>query len=147
MAGIVACLLAGLEVISCPGEYSGHLQGIAVGPDWSIYWVFTNQLVKTDDTGKQLASVQVPPHHGDPAYAQDKLYVPVNLGPFNEEAGTADSWVYVYEPATLEFLEKHPVPEVVYGAGALECFEGHFFVAGGLPKGHTQNFLSNPVIR
>ena len=141
MVGILVCLLAGVEVISCPGEYGGHLQGIAVGPDCSIYWVFTTQLVKTDAAGTLLVSTPVPSHHGDPAYARDTLYVPVNLGLFNEEGDKADSWIYVYHPATLELLERHPLPEVVYGAGATEWFEGHFYVVGGLPKGHTQNYV------
>jgi hypothetical protein len=69
------------------------------------------------------------------------VFVAVNLGKFNEPAGKADSSVYEYAAATLELLKKHPVPEVVHGAGGIAGHDGRFLVAGGLPPGVDEDYL------
>ena len=51
--------LADAGEIRCAGDYQYHLQGICTGPDQSIYWSFTTDLVKTDDTGKVQQSIKV----------------------------------------------------------------------------------------
>ena len=65
----------------------------------------------------------------------------VNLGKFNDPKGNADSWVYVYDPDDLSFLEKHEIQEAFYGAGGIGFQDGHFFVVGGLPKGVEENYV------
>ena len=65
----------------------------------------------------------------------------VNFGEFNKEAGRADSWVYVYDAGGLDLIEKHAVPEVVHGAGGIDCHDGTFYVVGGLPEGHDANYV------
>jgi hypothetical protein len=127
--------------IVCPGSYGGHLQGIATDKDGAIYWSFTTELVKTDMTGSILEKVSVPTHHGDLTFHDGKVYVAVNLGQFNEEAGHADSWVYVYDAKTLQLISTHNIPEAVHGAGGMDYLEEHFFVVGGLPKGHSANYV------
>ncbi len=133
-------LFAALNEIACPGEYGGHVQGIATDPEQNIYWSFTVALTKTDAEGSLLQTVEVPNHHGDLVWVDGKVYVAVNLGAFNLEAGKADSWVYIYDAESLDLLEKHEVPEVVHGAGGITHREGIFVVVGGLPKGHDRNY-------
>jgi hypothetical protein len=69
------------------------------------------------------------------------VYVAVNLGKFNEPAGKADSWVFVYDAETLAELERHPVPELVHGAGGMGYHDGKFIVIGGLPPGVSENYI------
>ena len=122
------------------GVYPGHLQGICVDDD-AIYWSWTDVLVKTDMTGKVIRKLEVPSHHGDLCYHDGKIYVAVNLGKFNQPEGQADSWVYVYDAATLEELDRHPVQELVHGAGGMAFQEGRFIIVGGLPPGTDENYL------
>ena len=42
---------------------------------------------------------------------------------------------------TLADLAKHPVPEVVHGAGGMEYHDGKFIIVGGLPPGVGENYL------
>lgn len=128
------------EVV-CEGSYDGHLQGIAVDGAKAIYWSFTATLVKTDENGKLLKSVRVPSHHGDLTCHEGKVYCAVNLGKFNQEPGKADSWVYVFDANDLALIAKHPTPEVVHGAGGMDCRQGHFYVIGGLPVGYQENYV------
>jgi len=67
--------------------------------------------------------------------------VAVNLGAFNMPAGRADSWIFVYDAASLKELGRHPVPEVVHGAGGVAHHGGSFFVVGGLPKDAPANYI------
>ena len=65
----------------------------------------------------------------------------VNLGKFNDPAGNADSWVYVYDADDLSLLKKHKTPEVFHGAGGIGFCDGRFFVVGGLPAGVKENYV------
>ena len=72
--------------IVCEGKYAGHLQGTdAVGTN--IWWSFTKTLVRTDLSGKVLATQNAPSHQGDLCVKDDTLYVAVNRGRFNTETG------------------------------------------------------------
>lgn len=126
--------------VNCEGTYPHHLQGICADRD-ALYWSFTTTLVKTDLKGTLLTKVPVANHHGDLCFHEGKLYVAVNLGKFNDPQGQADSWVYVYEAATLKELARHKVQEVFHGAGGIGICRGHFFVVGGLPDGVEKNFI------
>ncbi|MDP2323445.1 MAG: hypothetical protein Q8N51_05390, partial [Gammaproteobacteria bacterium] len=97
--------------------------------------------VKTDREGKLIKHVPTVSHHGDACFHDGKVYIAVNLGRFNDPEGNADSWVYVYDPETLERLEKHPVPEVFHGAGGIGVRGGQFYVVGGLPEGVEENYV------
>ncbi len=126
--------------IVCEGRYGGHLQGIAVDGMGHVYWSFTVDLVKTDMDGRVIAARKVPTHHGDLTWRDGNIYVAVNLGDFNREAGHADSWVYVYDGSDLSFLSRHEVPEVVHGAGGMAWDGARFVVIGGLPEGYDVNY-------
>jgi len=125
----------------CEGDYGGHLQGVCTDEREAIYWSFTTEMVKTDRLGKILKRVPAVSHHGDLCFHRGKIYVAVNLGQFNNPEGKADSWIYVYQPDTLELLEKHAVPEVFHGAGGMDVRGDHFYVVGGLPNGVEENYV------
>lgn len=129
------------HAVRCPGTYSGHLQGVCTNDRDRIYWSFTTDLVMTDPAGKLLGKIDVADHHGDLCFHDGKLYVAVNLGEFNQPAGRADSWVYVYDADTLEELARHRADEVVHGAGGIGVRDGRFYVVGGLPSGIEENYV------
>jgi len=125
----------------CDGVYPRHLQGICSDERAAIFWSWTDALVKTGTDGRILKQVPVANHHGDLCYHAGRVYVAVNLGKFNQPAGQADSWVYVYDSETLAELARHPVPELVHGAGGMAFHAGKFIVAGGLPPDVNENYL------
>jgi hypothetical protein len=156
---------AAFHPVTCEGTYARHVQGICTNERDAIYWSWTDVLVKTDADGHVLKKVDVASHHGDLCYHDGRVYVAVNLGKFNEPAGkadswvyvydgdtlaelsrhavpeNADSWVYVYDGDTLAELSRHAVPELVHGAGGMAWHEGKFFVIGGLPPGVKENYI------
>ena len=125
--------------VECEGTYKQHLQGVCTGDD-SIFWCFTTTLVKTDLSGKLLKKSDVATHHGDLCFHDGNLFVAVNFAIFNRAEGGADSWVYVYKADDLSLIAKHPVPEVLHGAGGIACHGGKFVVVGGLPPGVEENY-------
>lgn len=129
------------RAFACEGTYPHHLQGICTNDQDAIYWSFTTVLVKTDAGGKVLKKIPVPNHHGDLCFHDGKLFVAVNLGKFNQPAGSADSWVYVYDAEDLALLARHETQEAVHGAGGIGFHGGHFFVVGGLPPGIDENYV------
>lgn len=131
--------VAGQNYVQSEGTYPVHLQGITTNGVDTIFWSFTDRLVKTDTAGKIIQSVTVPSHHGDLTFANNKLYVAVNLGPFNELTG-AESWVYEYDPNTLKKDAAYQVSEVTYGAGGIAYHNGKFLVVGGLHPSQNANF-------
>jgi endonuclease/exonuclease/phosphatase family metal-dependent hydrolase len=126
--------------IECEGTYGGHLQGV-VSDGKSLYWSHTVQLVKTDLKGQQKIRIDVPDHHGDLTFQEGKLFVAVELGAFNREAGAADPWVYIYDAATLTLLKRHRVPELIHGCGGIASNGSSFVLVGGLPGNHPQNYV------
>ncbi|WP_233207351.1 MULTISPECIES: hypothetical protein [Pirellulaceae] len=128
------------HAIDCQGTYRGHLQGVCCDSAGGVYWSFTDRLVKTDTEGQILVAVDAPSHQGDLCYRDGKVYVAVNLGQFNQPAGKADSWVFVYDAETFKEISRHDVSEVVHGAGGMDDYEGHFYVIGGLPPGTNENY-------
>ncbi len=129
------------HAVECEGIYTNHLQGICTDGQKTIFWSWTDVLVKTDQRGHLLRRVNVANHHGDLCYLEGKVYVAVNLGKFNLPAGHADSWVYVYAADRLTELARHPTPELVHGAGGITYHGGRFIVVGGLPEVINQNYL------
>lgn len=132
---------ADLGPTACEGSYSHHLQGVCADEDGSIFWSFTTKLVKTDRGGKVVKAVDVDDHHGDRCLVDGSVYVAVNLGKFNDPAGNADSWVYVYRAEDLSLVAKHKTPEVFHGAGGIAHRDGKFLVVGGLPDDVAENYV------
>ncbi len=136
-----AVAATGFDAVPCEGTYPHHLQGICTNERDAIYWSFTTTLVKTDRQGRVLKKIPVASHHGDLCFDDEKIYVAVNLGKFNDAAGRADSWVYVYDAGDLAFLKKHQIQQVFHGAGGIGIRNGQFFVVGGLPEGVNENYV------
>jgi hypothetical protein len=129
------------HAVACEGTYPKHLQGFCTNDRDAIFWCFTTVLVKTDAEGRVLKQVPVASHHGDLCFKDERVYVAVNLGKFNEPAGKEDSWVYVYDAETLAEVARHPVPELVHGAGGMAWHDGRFIIIGGLPTGANENYV------
>ena len=130
-----------IQTIRCEGAYPMHLQGISTDQKKSIYWSFTNEMVRTDLKGKVLNRVKVLNHHGDLCYVDGKIYVAVNLGKFNRPPGQEDSWVFVYNAGNLKEVARYKVPELVHGAGGIASNKGKFYVVGGLPPDYNENYV------
>lgn len=126
--------------VQCEGIYRHHLQGICTDDKDAIFWSFTTALVKTNAKGQVLKKIAVENHHGGLCFQDGKIFVAVNLGNFNQPAGKADSWVFVYQADDLSLVSTHRVPEVVHGAGGMAFHDGVFVVVGGLPKGIEENY-------
>jgi len=127
--------------ITSEGLFPRHLQGVCRAPAGELYWSWTDAIAKTDAEGRLLARVPADNHQGDLCYHEGRVYVAVNLGRFNRPPGEEDSWVYVFDGESLELLEKHPVPELVHGAGGIACDGERFIVVGGLPPETEENYL------
>ncbi len=125
--------------IVCAGDYGGHLQGVATDGE-SIYWSFTVAVVKTDLTGKILASRAAPSHQGDMCYKDGVVYVAVNRGKFNTETRGV-SQVTAYDAKTLEPLWTKPLPDMPHGAGGMTWKGDRFYIIGGLPLKHEKNYV------
>ncbi|TWT65989.1 hypothetical protein [Allorhodopirellula solitaria] len=130
-----------IGAVECEGDYSRHLQGVCLDDQGSIFWSFTTELVKTDETGKIEKKIPVADHHGDLCHRDGQIFVAVNLGKFNDPKGNADSWVYVYDAETLDPIAKHEVQEVFHGAGGIGVHGDRFYVVGGLPSGVQENYV------
>ncbi len=137
---LAACAFAGLpEKIVCEGDYGGHLQGVATDGD-NIYWSFTVAVVKTDLSGKILASRAAPSHQGDMCFKDGVVYVAVNRGLFNTETGGV-SQVTAYDAKTLEPIKTTPLPDMPHGAGGMTWKDDRFYIIGGLPLKHERNYV------
>ncbi len=100
-------LLAGAEEITCEGTYPQHLQDLCRGADGSLYWSFTNRLIKTDAGGNFLCGIAVPGHHGGLTIRDGLLYVSVCY--ITDWSKGADySEILVYRPEDLAFVKKYP---------------------------------------
>ena len=146
---LLLCLAAGAlraappawQEAACEGAYPRHVQGVCSNGRDALYWSWTDAMVKTDLTGKVLQRVPADNHQGDLCHHAGKIYVAVNLGKFNRPAGEADSWVYIYDAATLKEERRVAVPELVHGAGGMACDGRRFLIVGGLPDEVNENYL------
>jgi hypothetical protein len=124
--------------IPCEGEYGMHLQGIATNHTDALFWSFTVTLVKTDLTGRVLATANAIYHLGDLTYHDGKVYVAACT---TWDRPGNNSKVYVHSAEDLSLVEMKPVPEATYGAGGIEYHDGRFYLVGGAdPKGE-ENFI------
>jgi hypothetical protein len=131
------------EYIITIGKFPKHLQGITTDDNRrSVFWSFTDRLVKSDLVGNILLEIPVDAHHGDLCYFDNKVYVAVEKGAFNG-SGPNESWVYVYDALDLTLVSKKRIVETVFGAGGIGFGENSFVIIGGLPGDatHRENYL------
>lgn len=96
------------------GKYPLHLQGIAVSGNKTLYFSFTNRLIKTDPDGNILIDAEVKGGHlGDITWHCGKIY-----GTLLGEPRTGDPWdawtsfqILVFDES-LQLLEKIDLPLV-----------------------------------
>lgn len=124
--------------IQCEGVYGGHLQGTdARGTN--IWWSFTKKIVRTDLSGRVLASCDAPSHQGDLCVKDDTLYVAVNRGRFNTETAGV-SFVYSFDAVTLAKKKVWPL-DMPMGAGGITWKDDRFYVVGGLTPTRNRNYI------
>lgn len=135
---IPAFALEAPSSIKCEGSYGGHLQGTdARGTN--IWWSFTKTIVRTDLSGRVLASCDALPHQGDLCVKGDTLYVAVNRGRFNTET-EGESYVYSFDAMTLAQKRIWRL-DMPMGAGGMTWRGDRFYVVGGLPPTHRVNYV------
>jgi hypothetical protein len=140
-AGLTPLQIMAASGVTLSGVYPGHLQGVCTNDRDAIYWSMTTAIVKTDVAGNIVQQLAVPTHHGDLCHVDGRIYVAVNLALFNDPEQRSDSWIYVYDVNDLALLARHPVRQVVYGAGGIAFGQGRFIVVGGLPDGVGENHI------
>lgn len=143
-AGVALCVVGqALSVdvpaeIKCAGSYGGHLQGTdARGTN--IWWSFTKTIVRTDLSGRVLASCDAPSHQGDLCVKGDTLYVAVNRGRFNTETKGV-SFVYSFDAMTLKQKKVWEL-DMPMGAGGMTWKDDRFYVVGGLTPTRRCNYV------
>ncbi len=124
---LLPLMLSGQPEIICEGIYPQHLQDLCRGEDGSLYWCFTNRLIKTDAQGNFLRGIAVDGHHGGLTVRDGLLYVSTCY--INDWSRGADySEIFVYNPEDLSFVKKIPFPDAT-GIDGIEATPDGFAVA------------------
>ena len=148
--------------IQLNGLPAGHIQGVAAD-DKYIYLSYSRNIVKCDWSGKVIKKINIPRfdnlddpkcdlealkkkynirnhHSGDCCLYDGKLYVAYCGSGFNRylKGGMSYNYVYVFDP-DLNFIRRHHVPDMEFGAGGMTCVNGKFFLVGGRPRGIPGN--------
>ena len=145
-------------------KINGHLQGVALAGK-SLYLSFTGSIARYDFDSKTLKTIQTPVfdgigeagaaskalrerynirrhHSGAPCFVDGKLYVAYSGSGFNMPLNGKYSYNYVYVfDSELNFIGRHHVPDLQYGAGAVTFANGKFYLAGGRPNGVSGNTI------
>ncbi|MGN0853527.1 MAG: hypothetical protein ACI4Q3_09150 [Kiritimatiellia bacterium] len=139
--GLSGCRMLGLgrdfpdtEQIELQGTYGGHLQDVWQA-DGTIWWTHTDQILRTDMTGKILQRARVDGHHAGCEVKDGKLYVavcPMQSKTNGKTTAACHPQINVYDATTLELLETHVLEGVVDRAGSLAILADGSFVIGCL---------------
>lgn len=148
--------------IQLNGLSAGHIQGVAADEKY-IYLSYSTKIVKCDWNGVVVKIIDTPRfdglndprndiaalkkkynirhhHSGDCCFHDGKLYVAYCGSGFNKylNGGMSYNYVYVFNP-DLNFIRRHHVPEMEFGAGGITFANGKFYLVGGRPRGITGN--------
>lgn len=119
-------------------EFRGHVQGVCTDGT-NIYWSMTYDLVKTDQTGKELARHTDKFHMGDLCWHEGKIYVGVNR---TEEKGVRrGDEVWVFEPEKLERVKVYPTPQTIWCNNGIEWYGGRFWIVSCTPTYSRYNYV------
>ena len=120
--------------IPLEGEYPGHLQDVWYDGSNTLYWAHTQDLLKTDLTGRVLKRAKVDGHHAGIELKDGKLYVAVcKMQGQTKGKTTPDCFVTVgeYDAETLELVKMH-VTDINDRSGSLAILADGTFVVGCL---------------
>lgn len=134
----IACCAQAATIV-CGGSGPGHLQGIACDGE-AIYWCFTKRLVKTNLSGTELLSVDVPGHSGDICVHNGKVYIATDEGLYVREDNFKQE-VRVYDAATLQRVAVYNIDadcaEKNVHVSSIEYANGRFYLAMGQDSSST----------
>ncbi|MBI5851128.1 MAG: hypothetical protein HZB39_08885 [Planctomycetes bacterium] len=118
-----------LGAVDCGGTWRGELRGIDTDHAGSIFWSFTRDLVRTDATGRVVASVAIDGGIGDLCAHGDTVTA---LG--LDASGASADRLSVRDGRTLALVREVPLRGVIDGgATSIAWTGGRFFVTGGVP--------------
>ena len=117
-----------------PGMYGGHLQDVTRDGEF-LYWAHTRTILKTDLSGKILASVRDFDHNAGCQVLDGKLYVAVCtrggvIRPEDREKYKLQ--INVYDAGDLHLVEKRMIENAPDRAGSLAILPDGSFVVGCL---------------
>ena len=117
-----------------PGKYGGHLQDVTRDGEF-LYWAHTRMILKTDLSGKVLASVRDSDHNAGCQVRDGKLYVAVCtkggvIRPEDREKYKLQ--INVYDVDDLHLVEKRVIENASDRAGSLAILPDGSFVVGCL---------------
>lgn len=123
------------DVVSLqPGKYGGHLQDVTRDGDY-LYWAHTRTILKTDLSGRVLASVRDSDHSAGCQVRDGKLYVAVCtkggvIRPEDREKYKLQ--INVYDADDLHLIEKRVIENAFDRAGSLAILPDGSFIVGCL---------------
>lgn len=116
------------------GEYGGHPQDVCRDGDF-LYWAHTRTILKTDFSGRVVASVRDPDHNAGCRVKDGKLYVAVcRVGGHIklDDRKKCQLQINIYDANDLHLIERKVIEGAYDRAGSLEVLPDGSFVVGCL---------------
>ena len=129
--------------IICQKTYPYHLQGVATDGT-SLYWSFSDWLVKTDTRGNVISEIKTVMHSGDLCVTGGKVYIATEEGLYTRESDFKEE-IRVYDAVTLAHERTFEVPALTNGCSAIAYANGRFYVAAGIPDSLKDKCTRNEV--
>ena len=134
LCGFVSAAMPDVPEIALEGEYRGHLQDVWYDGSNTLYWAHTQDLLKTDLTGKILRRAKVTGHHAGIELKDGKLYIAVcKMQNMTGGKTTPECRVTIgeYDAETLSLVEMHET-DIPDRSGSLAILADGTFVVGCL---------------
>ena len=126
-----ASLLPSEGVIPLEGDYAGHLQDVWWDGGTNIWWAHTQQILRTDLSGKILAKADVEGHNAGLEVRDGRLYV-VTCSFCGKTTPECHPQINVHDAVTLKLLEKHILEGLTDRSGSFAILPDGSFVVGCL---------------
>lgn len=134
LCGFASGALPDVKEIVLEGEYDGHLQDVWYDGSNALYWAHTQDLLKTDLSGRILRRARVKGHHAGIELKDGKLYIAVcKMQSTTGGKTTPECRVTVgeYDAETLELVKMHET-DIHDRSGSLAILADGTFVVGCL---------------